>query len=136
MSLSDVLLFCFYLCPKLCEFLLDLWLLVSEDLILWIVDLRNIGRNSLISSALHLLECTLYSRSISYFFGIGKSIFIIQHKIDELMSQIYFIAVLGDDHGIIPGIGSLLRSIIAKLRIFADNIGSISGINNRHCLVS
>ena len=23
MSLSDVLLFCFYLCPKLCEFLLD-----------------------------------------------------------------------------------------------------------------
>ena len=52
------------------------------------------------------------------------------------MSQIYLIAVLGDDHCIIPGIGSLLRSIIAKLRILADDIGSISGINNRHCLVS
>ena len=37
-------------------FLFDLWLLVSEDLILWIVDLRNIGINSLISSVFHLLD--------------------------------------------------------------------------------
>ena len=41
MSLSDVLLFCFYLGPELCKFLLDLWLLVSEDFILGIIDLAH-----------------------------------------------------------------------------------------------
>ena len=63
-------LLCFYFCPEFRKFLLDLWLLVSEDFILWIIDLRNIGINSLISSVFHLLERTFYSRSISYFFSI------------------------------------------------------------------
>ena len=52
------------------------------------------------------------------------------------MSQIYLITVLGDDHRIIPGIGSLLWSVIIKIRILTDDIRSVTGINHCHCFVS
>ena len=47
------------------------------------------------------------------------------------MSQIHLIAVLCDNHGVIPDVCSLGRSEVLQIRILTDNIRSITGIY--HC---
>ena len=117
---------CFYLRPEFCKFLLDLWLLVSEDFIIRVGSIRNIRINSCIISIPHCFKSTLYCRSIPYFLRIGKSRFITDHKINKFMSKLYLAAVLCDDHRITPSVGSLLRCEVVQIRVLTDNIRCIS----------
>ena len=52
------------------------------------------------------------------------------------MGKFCLTAVLCNDHSIVPQVGSLLRRIVRKIRIFADNVGRVSGINHCQSLVS
>ena len=70
-------LLCLDLRPQLRIFLLDLRFLITEDLTVWIFEIRNVRRNTFVVSLDHSFVNTLYRRSITYFFRIGKSRFFI-----------------------------------------------------------
>ena len=110
--------------------------LVRKDLVIFIIDLGDIGGDTFISSIFHLLKRRDNRGSITYLFGIGKSIIISKHEIDEFMRKVDLAAVPGDQHGVVPHIGSLGRGQISHVFVFADNIGSISRIYHSHGLVS
>mgnify|MGYP006885806050 FL=1 len=129
-------LLCFYFCPEFRKFLLDLWLLISKDFVIRVGCIRNIRTDPGIVPLLHGFKSTLHCRSIPYFFRIGKSRFITDHKINKFMGKLYFAAVLCDNHCIIPSVGSLFRCEVVQIRIFTDNVRCISGVHNCQRFVS